>query len=186
VSEFPSPSTTTVLARNGNTQLAVATVSGPITMWAQAITVQYQAQDYANYFTQSSAAATTTVPNLPNTIGTSNTVQNVLESSISTQSTSHSTTNPSPARISSTTAATIAIGVGVVALFVAGLILWVCRSRRKREKKIDSPKLISERDSSWIMIHKPINPKPQELGGRLNSPIEMGMPSPRPRAELAS
>ena len=60
-SMFPSLSTTAVPARTKQTNLSPATITGPVTMWAQPITVAYQSSDVSMY-TTSTASSTGTSP----------------------------------------------------------------------------------------------------------------------------
>lgn len=114
---FPASSTTAVPERTKKTNLSPGTVTGPITMWAQPITVAYQSSDLSLY-TTSTASTGTSIPTAEPNAG------------ITTDyATSTSTSDTNPQRQSSSGLSTGAkAGVGVGAAVGAVLIITIITS----------------------------------------------------------
>ncbi|KAL2371872.1 hypothetical protein BDBG_07399 [Blastomyces gilchristii SLH14081] len=147
ISTFPESSITTVLARTGQASLAHSVVTGPITMWGQAILVQFESKDLSMY--------------LSNTITTSSSSTSTTASQTSTQPTPSQPANnnqPPPTslppssdgkepELSAGAKVGIAIGaVGAVGILIA-LVFFIRRSRRRRHHQLRPVDAIQELDT---------------------------------------
>ncbi|KAI3135849.1 hypothetical protein CBS147325_7574 [Penicillium roqueforti] len=146
LSRLPSGSSTSVTVRQNSTSTEV---SGPITMWAQAIQIELQASDLSLF-----VSATTT----PTTTTTSSDTSSVPTSSATASSTPTSSTAPSTGSSGMSTGAKIGVGVGVGAgglIILVALVFWLFRRRQNNQKKT-------------------LADAPSSFGGSRTAPSELG------------
>jgi hypothetical protein len=120
LSMFPSGSTTTVPGRTASTDLATTTVTGPLTMWAQPITVEYQPSDL-KYFTVSDS-----------TVSSAAATGQASISTVTATSTPPSTSTPHLSQ-SMSGGAKIGIAIGcIVAAAIIGVAIYFFLPRRRK------------------------------------------------------
>lgn len=163
-SSFPDGSVTSVSGRiqfsNGNF-LKSTVVTGPVTMWAQPITIKYQFKDLAIYpaltssTVQPSSTATSLTP-----VPTASPAPKVSSSS-----------TPSPALggpgLSSGAKAGIGIGTAAVAVALLALILFFWRSRRREKTR----KKNSASNTQDLQCDVPIQSRPPDVDSGPRQPV---------------
>ncbi|OJD26472.1 hypothetical protein ACJ73_02148 [Blastomyces percursus] len=131
ISTFPESSTTTVVARTGQANLAHSVVTGPITMWGQPILVQFQSKDLSLY---TNASTTTSSPSTSTTASQTSTQPTPSQPASNNQPPPTSLPPSSDGNepgLSAGAKAGIAIGaVGAVAILI-GLVFFIRLSRRR-------------------------------------------------------
>ncbi|KAL2831112.1 hypothetical protein BDW59DRAFT_158057 [Aspergillus cavernicola] len=147
VSTYPMASpATAVLARAGNFDTTTSTVSGPITMWAQPMTVAYEEDDLSLFITTTTTTTTpTTTPTSTEreleTPSSSNPTTSSMPSSTETNATNAPpSTDGSSSKLS--TGAKAGIGAGAAAgglIIIALLFLLYRRSRQNNAENAASP-----------------------------------------------
>ncbi|PGH10409.1 hypothetical protein GX51_00168 [Blastomyces parvus] len=149
ISTFPKDSTTTVVARTGAQSLQHSVVTGPITMWGQAILVQFQSKDlslYTDAITTSGLSTTTTASQTASQPTPSQPVNNNQPSPTSPPVSPPPSDGNQPG-LSTGAKAGIAIGVvGAVAILLA-LVFFIRRSRSRRNHHMPPVYPIQELDT---------------------------------------
>jgi hypothetical protein len=157
VNEYPTGSITSVTTRANNTDLTGGTVTGPITMWAQPVTIEYQKSDLILFTLTSSAAPSKTSTASPAASPT------LSSNTIPTQTVSSGgTSSPPSSNQSLSTGAKAGIGIGVAfgsLLLLVGLALLIFV--RKKRVKNENP--------SNNTVEAYVKEIPQEIAG-FNSP----------------
>ncbi|EXJ74182.1 uncharacterized protein A1O5_02476 [Cladophialophora psammophila CBS 110553] len=118
--------TTSVIARANDTDLSSTVVSGPLTMWGQPVTVEYQQKDLSLFGTTSTSSS------LP--IPTSTTTSSTATASGSS-SNSTSLLNKHSSDLSTGAKAAIAIAGILAVLIAAAIAVFLIRKRRERRKR---------------------------------------------------
>lgn len=201
LSTFPLGSTTTVQARTEDSNLTSTQITGPVTMWGQPITVQYQRADATTVSTTTPGVFPTSTlsiitPQAPSGL----TFQPSIDLSTISTSNIPSSTMLVPT-ISSTTRAGLGpgakagIGFGVTAMSLAlvsvgGLFLWRRRIEKKAKAKARARKLrratINPRNNQYKELKRQRLKLPVEMEaseskrasrfqGTTNSPAELGV-----------
>jgi hypothetical protein len=114
LSLFPSSSVTAVPARDGNTDLTSITIEGPLTMWAQPITVIYREEDVSLF----------TLPTNMTTSATAGPTMSSIGRIATSTSTSMSTPAPAP-QPSKPLPGSVIGGIGIAA-GIGAFILLTC------------------------------------------------------------
>lgn len=127
---FPASSTTAVPERTKKTNLSLGTVTGPITMWTQPITVAYQSSDLSLYTTSTASTGTSTPTAEPNARITTDHATSTSTSDTNTQQQSSSGLS---------TGAKAGIGVGatvgavLIIAIITSLLFWRLRKRAQQK-----------------------------------------------------
>lgn len=136
VSQFPASSSTTIVARANNQDLntTVAGGNGPITMWAQPLTVQFQSNDLSLYATASSTSSSATTTRSGDVSAASATTGSTASLSSASQTSTPSATATSSPGLSTGAQAGIGVGVSLGALAVIGAVIawWLLRRRKTK------------------------------------------------------
>ncbi|KLJ11386.1 hypothetical protein EMPG_09691 [Blastomyces silverae] len=151
ISTFPESSTTTVLARSGQESLVHSAVTGPITMWGQAIVVQFQSKDLSLYTDATTTSASSTGTTASETSTQPNPSQPANEDQPSPTSPPSSlppSGDGNQPGLSTGAKVGIAIGaVGAVAILIA-IVFFIRRSRsRNRNRHMPPVSAIQELDT---------------------------------------
>ncbi|OJD19412.1 hypothetical protein AJ78_00586 [Emergomyces pasteurianus Ep9510] len=150
ISTFPASSTTTVLARKGQESLVHSAVTGPITMWGQAVLVQFKSDDLSLFTT---ASATSSSPTKTASVQTSTTPSPPANNN---QPPPTAQPNPLPPaangnqrpELSTGAKAGIGIGAASAVVILLALVFFIRRSRRNRNSHVPlHPYVIQELDT---------------------------------------
>lgn len=195
-----SGSPTSVPARDGNT-LNSTTVTGPVTMWGQPLTVEYQASDLSLFTTSTIAIATKSPASTPSTLIALPSPPAASQPAPTTINTPVSKDSLGPGVI-----AGIAIGIGALSIaLLAVAFLLFRRKRKQRRSQVPIGRMVEKPvDASYLKGHYAPAYEPMrgelmgqpvgELDGGSMSMREGGMghaageldgrPMPAPRGEL--
>ncbi|MCJ1421050.1 hypothetical protein MMC32_007412 [Xylographa parallela] len=133
---------TTVTARSGDSQLSRTVITGPVTMWGQAVTVEYQQQDLSlfpsattAFLSPTSTMASPSAGSSTQPISTPGASPTVATESILTLTASApaSTTSATQSTVSST-GSQVGIGIGVAVAFILLLSIAVILFKRRRKQ----------------------------------------------------
>lgn len=139
---------TTVAARAHNTDLNITSVSGPLTMWGQPVTVAFQSEDLTLFTTNTAAAVRSSTRSATPTPAT----RTETPTTPSPTAPAASETPAETAPLSSGAKAGIGVGAAAGALFLlAGLValfLWR-RRRRRRLRAKDGEAAVELPEKPW-------------------------------------
>ncbi|KAL3461987.1 hypothetical protein BJX64DRAFT_149226 [Aspergillus heterothallicus] len=128
------PSTTSMIVTVRETEGYSTQITGPITMWAQPITVELQASDLSLFVAENTTATTTTTTTRNITTSTTSTAASLATATTPVEPTTTGTeesTDSSASGISTGAGIGIGVGVGAGGLAVLGaVIVWFLRRRR--------------------------------------------------------
>lgn len=136
ISTFPESSITTVLTRSGAEKLEQAVVTGPISMWGQAIIVQFRSKDLSLFISASTTSSTTPSLSPSPSSSPSRAPNNDQPSPTSPPAASppFDDNNQSPG-LSSGAKAGVAIGAVSAVVLLIALVLFIRRSRRRSRRR---------------------------------------------------
>ena len=136
-STYPAQSGSTVVAnRVGQCDLTTTTITGPITMWAQPLYVEYRKQDLSLFSTSS---PTTTTTSSSSAVQPSSAASSAISAPTSSSS-NGSDTNPSNNGLSTGAKAAIGVGAALGALVILSAIFFsFMRSRRSNKQRQPNP-----------------------------------------------
>ena len=164
VNQYPTDSVTSVTARTNSTDLIGVTITGPITMWAQPITVEYQNSDLSLFTSVPSAAPSTTPTASPG-------ASPPLSSHMTATQIGSSGGTSSPSSLSTGDKVGIGIGVTIGSLvLLIGLAIFIFL-RKKRVKDV------VKQNPSNDAVEVAGKELPRELDG-------LNTPDPQQRYEL--